>query len=227
MCVHCAPPPRLCVLRAPPLGCVCSGRLAPPLGCVCSGCRPSVVCARVAWRRLSVVCGLSAAPRLRVHWAPGASPSVMCTLCTWRLPLGYVYSVRPAPPPPRLASPRLHYAGRHPRLQHAQLAAHGAHGRRRRSCRRATRAPIHLGREPRGARRAGQARQARARRGTCAAAAHPRSTPTAYAHSTLTQTLARLPNWDKMTPDEQERTVRILAKRNQARLEKLRQPPSS
>ncbi|KAI3624933.1 hypothetical protein CBS14141_002354 [Malassezia furfur] len=40
-------------------------------------------------------------------------------------------------------------------------------------------------------------------------------------------TLARLPNWDKMTPDEQERTVRILAKRNQARLEKLRQPPSS
>ncbi|KAI3613923.1 hypothetical protein CBS9595_004100 [Malassezia furfur] len=38
-------------------------------------------------------------------------------------------------------------------------------------------------------------------------------------------TLARLPNWDKMTPDEQQRTVRILAKRNQARLEKLRQPP--
>ncbi|WFC97262.1 hypothetical protein MBRA1_003929 [Malassezia brasiliensis] len=37
-------------------------------------------------------------------------------------------------------------------------------------------------------------------------------------------TLARLPNWDKMTPDEQQRTVRILAKRNQARLEKLRQP---
>ncbi|WFD02422.1 hypothetical protein MOBT1_001104 [Malassezia obtusa] len=39
-------------------------------------------------------------------------------------------------------------------------------------------------------------------------------------------TLARLPNWDKMTPDEQERTVRILSKRNQARLEKLRQPPA-
>lgn len=55
----------------------------------------------------------------------------------------------------------------------------------------------------------------------------PRSTRTAYACPTLTQTLARLPNWDKMTPDEQQRTVRILAKRNQARLEKLRQPPSS
>lgn len=53
-----------------------------------------------------------------------------------------------------------------------------------------------------------------------------RSTRTAYVAHTLTQTLARLPNWDKMTPDEQERTVRILSKRNQARLEKLRQPPA-
>ncbi|WFD38205.1 uncharacterized protein MJAP1_001153 [Malassezia japonica] len=43
-------------------------------------------------------------------------------------------------------------------------------------------------------------------------------------------TLARVPNWHEMTKDEQERTTRILAKRNQARLEKLRgdvAPPSS
>lgn len=48
--------------------------------------------------------------------------------------------------------------------------------------------------------------------------------------SPLTQTLARVPNWHEMTKDEQERTTRILAKRNQARLEKLRgdgAPPSS
>ncbi|WFD31553.1 hypothetical protein MSPP1_002592 [Malassezia sp. CBS 17886] len=35
-------------------------------------------------------------------------------------------------------------------------------------------------------------------------------------------TLARVPDWDTLTPAEQERTVRILARRNKARLERLR-----
>ena len=83
----------MCALSAAARLCVCTGRRH--LGCVCSGRRPSVVCA------------LGAAPRLRVHWAPGASwlcvlcapgasPSAMCTLGAWRLHR-----------PPRRASPPL------------------------------------------------------------------------------------------------------------------------
>lgn len=36
------------------------------------------------------------------------------------------------------------------------------------------------------------------------------------------ETLSRVPNWDEMMPAEKERTVHILTKRNQARLERLR-----
>ncbi|RKO92854.1 hypothetical protein BDK51DRAFT_10955, partial [Blyttiomyces helicus] len=36
-------------------------------------------------------------------------------------------------------------------------------------------------------------------------------------------TLSRITNWDKMQPDEQARTVRVLTKRNAARLQKLKE----